>query len=103
EHSSADDARRELVGFSFDRHQENPAFVRLVQNENLHHGKFIAQSKQIRTLNMPAIDTVRGSVERGKAQRTFRDDIDPIDLHMSVSALCFYSVANRHTFSAIFR
>ena len=103
DHLSPEDALRELVGFSFDRHQDNPAFVRLVQNENLHHGKFVAQSKQIRALNVPAIDTVRAIVERGKAQRTFRDDIDPIDLHMSISALCFYSVSNRHTFSAIFR
>jgi AcrR family transcriptional regulator len=96
-------ALRELVGFTFDRHQQNPAFVRLVMNENLHSGKYIAQSKNIPTLNVPAIDTIRRIVERGKKMGTFRKNIDPTDLHMSISALCFYSVSNRHTFSTIFK
>ena len=30
------------------------------------------------------------------------DDLDPIDVHMSISALCFYNVSNRYTFSQIF-
>jgi hypothetical protein len=29
--------------------------------------------------------------------------VDPVDLHMSFSALCFFNVANRHTFGAIFK
>jgi len=33
----------------------------------------------------------------------FRKGIDPIDLHMSISALCFFTVSNRHTFSLIFK
>ncbi len=35
--------------------------------------------------------------------KVFRQGIDPVDLHMSISALCFFSVANRHTFSLIFK
>jgi AcrR family transcriptional regulator len=103
DHLSPEQALRELVSFSFDRHQQNPAFVRLVMNENLHSGKYIAQSANIPTLNVPAIDTIRRIVERGKKTGAFRQDIDPIDLHMSISALCFYSVSNRHTFSTIFK
>jgi len=103
DHLPPEQALRELVGFTFDRHQQNPGFVRLVMNENLHFGKYIAQSKKIPALNVPAIDTVRKIVERGKQARAFRKDIDPTDLHMSISALCFYSVSNRHTFSTIFK
>jgi AcrR family transcriptional regulator len=103
DHLPPERALRELVGFTFDRHQQNPAFVRLVMNENLHSGKYIAQSKDIPTLNVPAIDTIRRIVERGKKTGAFRKDIDPTDLHMSISALCFYSVSNRHTFSTIFK
>jgi len=99
---SPERALLELVAFTFDRHQQNPAFVRLVMNENLHSAKYIAQSTNIPKLNVPAIDTIRQIVERGKKTGAFRRDIDPIDLHMSISALCFYSVSNRHTFSAIF-
>jgi AcrR family transcriptional regulator len=103
DHLSPEHALRELVAFTFDRHQQNPAFVRLVMNENLHSGKYIAQSANIAALNVPAIDTIRRIVERGKTTRAFRADIDPTDLHMSISALCFYSVSNRHTFSTIFK
>ena len=37
------------------------------------------------------------------AQGVFRGGIDPVDLHMSISALSVFNVANRHTFSAIFK
>jgi AcrR family transcriptional regulator len=103
DHLSPEQALRELVSFTFDRHQQNPAFVRLVMNENLHSGKYIAQSANIPKLNVPATDTIRRIVERGKKTGAFRQDIDPTDLHMSISALCFYSVSNRHTFSTIFK
>jgi len=103
DHLSPEQALRELVGFTFDRHQQNPDFVRLVMNENLHSGKYIAQSANIPTLNVPAIDTVRRIVEHGKKSRAFRQDVDPTDLHMTISALCFYSVSNRHTFSTILK
>jgi AcrR family transcriptional regulator len=103
DHLSPEQALRELVGFTFDRHQQNPDFVRLVMNENLHSGKYIARSANIPALNVPAIDTIRRIVERGKTSRAFRRDVDPTDLHMSISALCFYSVSNRYTFSTIFK
>jgi hypothetical protein len=37
------------------------------------------------------------------AQGVFRAGIDPVDLHMSISALSVFNVANRHTFSLIFQ
>ncbi|MEP6679612.1 MAG: TetR/AcrR family transcriptional regulator, partial [Betaproteobacteria bacterium] len=90
-----EEALAELTRFSFDRHTENPAFVRLVCNENLHYGRFVQQSAHIQALNVPAIDTIRRIVERGKRDGAFRGDVDPIDLHMTISALCFYNVSNR--------
>jgi len=32
----------------------------------------------------------------------FRAGLDPIDLHWQISALCFFNVSNRATFSQIF-
>ena len=103
DHLPPGDALRELVRFSFDRHQQNPNFVRIVMNENLHQGRYLAQSRTIAHLNVPAIDTVRRIVERGKAAGVIREDVDPTDLHMSISALCFYSVSNRYSFATIFK
>ena len=98
-----EDALRKLVGFTFDYQLDNPDFIRLVMTENINRGEFLAQSKKIQQLNVPAIDAVRQVYERGVKARVFRNDIDPVDLHMSISALCFFNVANRHTFSLIFK
>jgi hypothetical protein len=32
----------------------------------------------------------------------FRPGVDPLDLHMLISGLCFHRVSNRHTLRAIF-
>ena len=98
-----EDALRKLVGFTFDYQSAHPDYIRLVMTENIHRGLFLAQSKTIQQLNVPAIDAVRDICKRGVAAGVFRRDIDPIDLHMSISALCFFNVSNRHTFSLIFK
>ena len=54
-------------------------------------------------IDRDAIETLRSIVKRGIAAGVMRKDLDPIDLHMSISALCFFNVSNRHTFSTIFK
>lgn len=98
-----EDALRKLVGFTVDYQLANPDFIRLVMNENIHRGEFLAQSKTIQQLNVPVINAVRKVYERGVKAGVFRSGIDPVDLHMSISALSFFNVSNRHTFSLIFK
>jgi AcrR family transcriptional regulator len=96
-------ALRTLVAFTCDYQLANPDFIRLVMNENMHRGEYLAQSRTIEQLNVPAIAGLRSVYERGVAQGLFRAGIDPVDLHMSISALSVFNVANRHTFSLIFQ
>ncbi len=98
-----EDALRRLVGFTVDYQLAHPDFIRLVMNENMHRGEYLAQSEVIQQLNVPAIDGLRRVYERGVAAGVFRAGLDPVDLHMSISALSVFNVANRHTFSLIFR
>jgi AcrR family transcriptional regulator len=98
-----DEALRRLIGFTFDYYQEHPEFVRLVMNENIMDGVHMARSRAIGRLNVTVIDALRRIVARGQADGLFRRDIDPIELHMSISALGIFHVANRATFSTIFR
>ncbi len=98
-----EDALRRLVGFTVDYQLANPDFIRLVMTENIHRGEYLAQSKVIRKLNVPAIEGLRGVYERGVAAGQFRSGLDMVDLHMSISALSFFNVANKHTFSLIFQ
>jgi AcrR family transcriptional regulator len=96
-------ALAELAGRTFDYHANNPDFVRLVMVENIHHAQHIAASEKIATLNLTAIDTVRPIYERGVAAGQFRDDLSPLDIHLTISALAFYNVSNRATILALFQ
>ena len=96
-------ALRKLVGFTFDYYIEHPEFVRLVMNENIMNGVHMARSRTIGKLNLTVIDALRAIVARGQKAGVFRRDIDPLELHMSISALGIFNVANRATFSTIFK
>ncbi|HVO05381.1 MAG TPA: TetR/AcrR family transcriptional regulator [Burkholderiaceae bacterium] len=98
-----EDALRKLVGHTVDYQLAHPEFIRLVMTENIHRGEYLARSKSIQKLNVPAIDGLRRVYERGVADGVFRVGLDPIDLHMSISALSVFNVANRHTFALIFK
>ncbi|MDO8774801.1 MAG: TetR/AcrR family transcriptional regulator [Burkholderiaceae bacterium] len=98
-----DAALRKLVAFTVDYQWNNPDFVRLVMNENIHRGVYLAQSKTIQELNVPVINAVKQVYERGVSQGVFRPNLDPVDLHMSISALCFFNVSNQQTFALIFK
>jgi AcrR family transcriptional regulator len=103
EHLAPVDALRRLVEFTFDYQSENEHFIRLVMIENIHHADYLKKSKVIQELNVTAIDKIRELYGRGVKQGIFRKGIDPIDLHWLISALCFFNVSNRATFSSIFK
>jgi len=102
EHKSPLEALAHLVRFTFDYQLAHVDFSRLVMVENIHHGEHIAQLPGISEMNSPAINSLRDICARGVAQGVIRPNVDPLDLHMSISALCFFNVGNRYTFSTIF-
>ncbi len=98
-----EDALRKLVAFTFDHHHGNEPYIRLVMSENMQRGEFLRQSKIIQQLNVPAIDGIRKLYDRGVKQGVFRAQLDPVDIHQSISALTFFNVSNQHTFGLIFK
>ena len=103
DHLAPEAAFAELVGFTFDYQTAHPDFIRLVMNENILNGVHIAKSQIISDLNVSVIAAMERIYARGRAAGLFREGIDIIDLHMTISALCFFNVANRATFSHIFQ
>lgn len=95
------EALRRLVEFTFDHHSRNPDFIRLVMIENIHHGAYMAQSDVIREVNAGAIQNLEEICRRGQEAGQFRP-VDPVELHWHISALSFFNVSNRATFSGIF-
>jgi AcrR family transcriptional regulator len=98
-----EEALRKLVGSTFDHHHRNQDYIRLVMNENIERGAYLQQSKTIQDMNVPAIQSIQKLIDRGVAAGVFRTDLDAIDLHSTISALAFFNVSNRHTFSTIFK
>ena len=96
------EALKRLVEFTFDHHHRHEDFIRMVMIENIHHGAYLDRSKVIRSLNVSAIGTIESVYNRGVAAGLFRKGLDPIELHWQISALCFFNVSNRTTFSKIF-
>jgi AcrR family transcriptional regulator len=100
---SPEAALRQLVEFTFDHHFGNQDYIRLVMSENMQRGEYLAQSKIIQELNVTAIQAIRQLYDRGVAEGIFREGLDPIDIHASISALTFFNVSNQHTFGLIFK
>ncbi len=96
-------ALRTLISTTFEHDEANPDFVRLVSIENIHHAAHMLRSEAIRDLNVSVIETIAGILERGYSAGVFRRKADPIDVHMLISAFCFFRVSNRYTFGTIFR
>jgi AcrR family transcriptional regulator len=103
EHLDPEPAMRALVAVTYDQHIYNEDFVRLVMVENIHRGEHLDKSRAIQDLNVSIMDTTRRIYGRGVEAGVFRPGLDPVDIHMTVSALSFYMIANRSTFSRIFK
>ena len=97
------EAIQRLVEFTFDHHDRNVDFVRIVSIENIHYGEFVRQSKTIRTMSTNILDAMGEILQRGQDEGLFRQGIEPLDLHLLISSFCFYRVSNRNTFGQIFQ
>jgi AcrR family transcriptional regulator len=102
EHLDPVSAIRRLAELTFDHHESNPDFIRLVSIENIHRAEHLASAGDLAQLNSPIIELITRILERGRASKAFARDIDPVDLHMMISAFCVFRIANQHTFGTIF-
>ena len=98
-----DEAIRCLAEFTFDYHWKNPELAKLVVIENVHKGKNLARSETISSFNLSIIDAIAKVLRRGAEQGVLRRGVDPVELHMTVSALALFHVTNRYTFGTVFR
>lgn len=103
EHLDPVAAVRQLAELTFDHHESHPEFIRLVSIENIHGAEHLARSSILPSLAEPVLDALGRILERGWEAGVFRDDVDPLDVHMLISAFCVFRTANRHTFHAIFK
>ena len=93
-------AIRELAQSIWTYLRENPQWLSLINNENLHEGRYLERSSKLRETISPVIDLVRVTIERGVAAGEFRHGIDPLDFYVTLVELGYYIVSNRFTLQA---
>ncbi len=97
-----DEALRRLAEFTFDHHRRSQDFIRLVMIENVHGGRHMPDSADMAGENSSAIRLLEEIYARGLASGLFRPGLSALELHWHISALCYFNVSNRATFSRIF-
>ena len=96
-------AIRRLVEFTFDHHDLNADFVRIVSIENIHKGEYIKRSECIKAMNNNIVLVLKDILQRGVEQSVFRPGLNPLDVHLLISSFCFYRVSNRYTVGESFQ
>jgi AcrR family transcriptional regulator len=97
-----EDGIRVLVEMTFEVFAKHPNFISLLASENLAKAQHIRKSDRILDMYHPLTAAIRRLLEKGVAQKKFRDSISAADLYISISALSNYHISNRHTLSALF-
>src|ERR1700728_1346564 len=95
-------AMRRLTEFSFDHSAHNPHFIHLLNCENLYGARHLRESAHILKMNSPIIEALRRILARGQREGTFRKDVDPLQLYISIAALGYFYLSNNHTLSVVF-
>lgn len=95
-------ALRKLVELTVDYQSTHSDFIRVIMTENIHRGEHIVRIPELKAVNRQIIRLITQLCKRGVAEGVFRDDIDPVHLHMNISALSFFNVSNQYTFGYLF-
>lgn len=102
DHLDAAAAIKRLVIFTWEYYLKHPEFLTLVNSENLHKARHLKQSRTIGEIQAPLIAMVSRILERGVREKVFRRGVDPVQLNITIAAIGYYYLTNRHTGSILF-
>jgi hypothetical protein len=57
-------------------------------------GKFVAQSRKVTETAFPLRRTIERLIESGQEQGLFRDELDPIQIYVTIAAMSRFHLAN---------
>jgi AcrR family transcriptional regulator len=97
------DGIRRLIEFTWDYYLKHPEFLTLLNSENLHRARHLRRSRQVAAMHSPLVAMLGDLLQRGVRAGQFRRGIDPVQLYISIAALGYFYLGNRHTLSTIFQ
>jgi AcrR family transcriptional regulator len=95
-------ALKRLVRFTWSYYLDNPEFITLVNSENLHKARHIKGSKRFNELSRPFVGRMQALLKRGAEQGLFRNDLDPVQVNITIAAIGYYYLTNRFTGAIVF-
>ena len=93
---------RRMVEFTWNYYLKHPEFLTLLNSENLHRARHLKRSRDIAAMHSPLIALLRDLLLRGERAGRFKKGVDPVQLYISIAALGYFYLSNRHTLSTIF-
>ena len=102
EHLDPPDAIERLIGFTWNYFIRNPEFLALLNTENLAKARHLKRSTKVKSMHSPFVEMIRTVVRRGVESGDFVAAVDPVQLYISIAALCFFYLSNSATLSVIF-
>jgi AcrR family transcriptional regulator len=102
EHLDPPQAIETLIGFTWNYFIRNPEFLALLNTENLAKAKHLKRSTKVKSMHSPFVEMIRTVVTRGVERGDFPAPVDPVQLYISIAALCFFYLSNSATLSVIF-
>lgn len=97
-----EEAMRRLVRFTFRHFIENPWFIRLLNAENVVRARYLKQLPDIKERHAPLVDRLRVLLDCGAERGVFRNDVDPVQLYITIASVGYFYLSNIHTLSTIF-
>ena len=102
EHLDPPEAIERLIDFTWNYFIRNPEFLALLNTENLARARHLKRSTKVKSMHSPFVEMIRTVVRRGVESGDFVVPVDPVQLYISIAALCFFYLSNSATLSVIF-
>lgn len=98
-----EEAMRALVDFTFDHFLRHPEFVALLTSENMRNAQTIRKSKVVPELAVPIMEVINKLLKKGVREGKFRKGLDASQLFVTLHAICYLHISNKHTLSTMLR
>jgi AcrR family transcriptional regulator len=102
EHLDPPKAIARLIDFTWNYFIRNPEFLALLNTENMARARHLKRSTKVKSMHSPFVEMIGAVVKRGVESGDFVVAVDPIQLYISIAALCFFYLSNSATLSVIF-
>jgi len=94
-------AIRKLILFTWTYYIEHPELLSLINTENMLRGRYAARSERLKGTHEPLRKQLDTVIEQGQREKIFRDDLDVVQLYLTIAALASHYIAGRFTISSL--